>query len=220
MRRFLLHTFMTFAVMVLLPILVIWLADVHIRSASTGKIFDNPDEIDHTKLAVVPGTAKFTLSGRINLYYQYRLDAALKLWERGLIDYILVSGDNSDQFYDEPTTMKNDLIRMGIPPEVIYRDGAGLRTMDSVLRAKYVFDTPNFIFVSQPFQNERAIYIGRSYDIDIIGFNARDVTRQSGLRTQARERAARLLAILEVNILPKKPTEFDEHIPIGVSPAN
>ena len=47
--------------------------------------------------------------------------------------------------------MRADLIAAGIPAARIQPDYAGLRTLDSVLRADRVFGNRDYIIVSQPF---------------------------------------------------------------------
>src|SRR5207249_7102952 len=63
------------------------------------------------------------------------------------VKYLLLSGDNRSADYDEPTAMRAGLIKRGVPAEAIYRDFAGLRTRDSVLRAQSVFGQKRLIIV-------------------------------------------------------------------------
>lgn len=170
-----------------------------------GKTFDSIDEIPKNKVGLVLGTGKYTSNGSINLYYKYRIDAAVTLYNSGKVDYLLISGDNSSKNYDEPTEFKNDLIAQGIPPEKIYLDYAGFRTLDSVVRAKEIFGQNTFTIISQKFHNQRAIYLAKSYGIDAIGYNAKDVMGAYGLKTQLREYLARAKASLDVffNVEPK-----------------
>ncbi len=170
-----------------------------------GKTFDSIDEIPKNKVGLVLGTGKYTSNGSINLYYKYRIDAAVTLYNSGKVDYLLISGDNSSKNYDEPTEFKNDLIAQGIPPEKIFLDYAGFRTLDSVVRAKEIFGQHTFTIISQKFHNQRAIYLAKSYGIDAIGYNAKDVMGAYGLKTQIREYLARAKASLDVffNVEPK-----------------
>ncbi len=68
--------------------------------------------------------------------------------------------------------------------------------------------------VSQSFHNERALYIARHKGIDAIGFNARDVTRSYGLKTELREKLARVKTILDIHILNTSPKFLGEKIKI------
>jgi SanA protein len=87
------------------------------------------------------------------MIYQYRIDAAVKLFKAGKIKFILISGDNSKEHYNEPESMKNDLLAAGIPASNIVLDYAGFRTLDSLLRCKIVFGTTDITIISQGFHN-------------------------------------------------------------------
>jgi SanA protein len=93
----------------------------------------------------------------------------------------------------------------GVPADRIVEDFAGLRTLDSVVRAKEIFGATDVIFVSQRFQNERAIYIARANGIDAVGYNAQDVLGSGGYKTKLREVGARVQMWLDVNILSTRP---------------
>ncbi len=119
------------------------------------------------------GTVKLLASGRVNLFYLYRINAAVKLYKSGKINFILVSGDNGNKGYDEPTDFKKDLIKRGIPADKIFLDYAGFRTLDSVIRAKEIFGIKLVTIISQKFHNERAIYLAEQNGINAIAYNAK-----------------------------------------------
>lgn len=138
------------------------------------------------------GTAKYLNDGSTNLYYQYRIDAASKLYKSGKVKYLIVSGDNSRKDYDEPSMMKQDLIAEGVPSEAIYLDYAGFRTLDSVVRSKAIFGQDSITIISQPFHNERAICLAQKNGIYAVGYNAENVYKMAGMKTDLRERFARI----------------------------
>lgn len=177
-------------------------------------VYSKVTEIPKNKVGLLLGTSKYMAKGGINLYYAYRIDAAVALFNAGKIDYILISGDNSHISYNEPDTFKKDLIKRGIPADRIVLDYAGFRTLDSVVRAKAIFGQHTITIISQQFHNERAIYIAKKYDIDAIAFNAQDVTNRYGLKTRLREYLARSKAFIDV-MLNVQPKFFGEQIPIG-----
>src|SRR5690606_9896778 len=80
-----------------------------------GFLYNNTNQIPKKKVGLLLGTSKYNRSGTVNLFYKYRVDAAVRLFQSGKIEYILVSGDNGSRYYDEPTAFKEDLIRAGIP---------------------------------------------------------------------------------------------------------
>ncbi|AUC83618.1 vancomycin high temperature exclusion protein [Lacinutrix sp. Bg11-31] len=170
-----------------------------------GKTFSKTENIPKNKVGLVLGAGKYLKNGRINLYYKYRIDATVKLYKTGKIDFVLASGDNGIEAYDEPTTFKEDLIARGIPEHKIFLDYAGFRTLDSVIRAKEIFSLTQCTIISQKFHNERAIYLAKKNGINAIAFNAKDITGRYGLKTNLREYLAKTKAVLDVvfNVQPK-----------------
>lgn len=97
---------------------------------------------------MVLGTAKYYRTGVINQYYRYRIQGALNAYNSGKVNYLLLSGDNALQSYNEPVTMRKDLIAAGVDPADIVLDYAGFRTLDSIVRTRKVFDTNDFIIIT------------------------------------------------------------------------
>lgn len=188
-----------------LAILAIILSNVHINYKAKDKLYDNLIAIPKNRVGLVLGTSKFVNNNTINLYYKYRLEAAYSLYKNKKIEIILISGDNSTVNYNEPSAFKQDLINLGVPEEKIILDYAGFRTLDSIIRAKKIFGLDHFTIISQLFHNQRAIYLAQCHDLNVIAFNAKDVTNRYGLRTQIREYLARTKAILDIiiNTQPK-----------------
>jgi SanA protein len=162
-------------VLLLLGIAFVTWANLAAVHASQGKLFDKPEDIPAARVALVFGTDDRLLDGRENLYFRYRIDAAEALWKAGKVRVILVSGDNRAKDYNEPERMRRALVERGIPNDRIVCDYAGLRTLDSVVRAKEIFGVNDVILVSQRFHNERAAYLAEANGIKFTGLNAKDV---------------------------------------------
>lgn len=194
----------------LVILLFVW-ANFRVLVVSHSYVSDKVSALPNVKVGVVPGTIRYLASGSPNLYFSYRIDAAVKLYQSGKISHLLISGDNGRKGYNEPLDMKNALMEQGIPESVITLDYAGFDTYDSMIRAREVFGQDQFIVISQEFQNERAIYIARRFGIEAYGFNAQDVTQYGGFRTKIRETLARVKAFVEVQ-LGVKPTYLGEKV--------
>jgi SanA protein len=180
--------------------------------SSRGRLFSNVADLPPTEVGLVFGTTD-RVSGRENLYFRYRIDAAVRVWKSGKIKTLIVSGDNRSHYYNEPEKMRQALVERGIPSKRIVCDYAGLRTLDSVVRAKEIFGAHSILFISQRFQNERAIYLAEANGMDAYGFDAQDVkTQAGGLKTKIREIGARVKMWLDVNILGTRPTHLGEKI--------
>jgi SanA protein len=74
-----------------------------------------------------------------------------------------------------------------------------------VVRARKIFGVRRILFISQRFQNERAIYLAKANGIDAFGFNDRDVENKAGLKTRVREVGARVKMWLDVHWLDTSP---------------
>ncbi|NJM37390.1 MAG: DUF218 domain-containing protein [Akkermansiaceae bacterium] len=179
--------------------------------ASRGRLFTEVADLPKTKVGLVFGTTD-RIEGRENLYFRYRMDAAMKVWESGKIQTLIVSGDNRTQYYNEPEKMRQALVERGLPANRIVCDYAGLRTLDSVVRAKEIFGLRSVLFISQRFQNERAIYLAKAHGMDAYGFNAEDVNAQTGMKTNIREIGARVKMWLDVNFLKTRPKHLGEKV--------
>ena len=195
-----------FAVMVVVLALVSVVAYANITAvwASRGRIFSDVSQIPPTRVGLVFGTTD-RVGGRENLYFRYRIDAATEVWNAGKIETLIVSGDNRSRYYNEPEKMRQALVRRGIPADRIVCDYAGLRTLDSVVRAKEIFGADTVLFISQRFQNERAIYLAKAHGLNAYGYAARDEESRAGLKTRLREVGARVKMWLDVHFLNTRP---------------
>ncbi|MEX1048066.1 MAG: ElyC/SanA/YdcF family protein [Akkermansiaceae bacterium] len=196
---------------VLLFIGVVAYANLAASWVSRGRLFTEAKDLPITKVGLVFGTTD-RINGRENLYFRYRIDAAEEVWKAGKVETLIVSGDNLSPYYDEPAKMKDALMARGIPGDRIVRDPRGLRTLDSVVRAKEIYGTNSILLISQRFQNQRAIYLAKANGIEAYGFNARDVQTQGGTKTKIREVGARVKMWLDVNFLNTRPSHLGTRI--------
>ena len=200
-------------VLVATPFLMIFLSNMIIEWSTRNKTYSDINAIPKNKVGLVLGTSSRLVEGGVNPYYAHRIDATIKLFMAGKIDYILVSGDNGSVYYNEPNTIKKDLVKGGIPEEKIFLDYAGFRTLDSVVRAKEIFGLSQATIISQEFHNERAIYLAGHKGLEAIGFNARDISGNEAIRVHFREYFARVKVFIDL-ILNTQPRFYGEKIEI------
>ncbi|UAY53268.1 SanA/YdcF family protein [Ferruginibacter albus] len=184
-------------ILLLLVLSCIVYCNKKVEAASVGKLYDDVSTIPYNKVGLLLGTGKLLKNGHLNPYYLYRINAAVELIKANKIKYIIISGDNSRKEYDEPTTMRADLINAGIDSTIIYLDYAGFRTFDSMIRAKKIFGQDSLTIISQQFHNERALYIASQEGMNAIAFNAKGVSSKFGFRVQLREKFARVKVFLD-----------------------
>ncbi len=103
---------------------------------------------------------------------QDRLDTAVSLYKSKNISKILVSGARDSEQYDEPRAMKAELIKAGVPEDIIVEDGKGFRTFESCFRAKHEYSIDSLLLVSQGFHLPRALYLCESVGIKTTGIYA------------------------------------------------
>lgn len=156
------------------------------------------DDLPQTKTALLLGTSKTLDNGQLNAYFYNRILAAAELYRSGKIQYLIVSGDNSREDYNEPEDMQKALMERGVPEDRIFLDFAGFRTLDSVVRAKEIFGQQKIIIVSQKFHNERAVFLAQQNGMEAYGFNAEDVNKYAGFKTNMREYLAKTKAYLDL----------------------
>ncbi|HOY48948.1 MAG TPA: ElyC/SanA/YdcF family protein [Flavobacteriales bacterium] len=214
-RRWFRRTLLFLFLALLLTGGVVYWSNYWIDEESDSWIFTDTQEMPHTKVGLLLGTSKYNRSGNPNLFFRYRIDAAVELYNSHKVDYLLVSGDNRTLTYNEPRDMRRALIARGIPDSVIYLDYAGIRTFDSVIRCYRVFGQTSFTIISQEFHVERALFIARHYGLSAVGFAARSVPNVYSLTTVFREYLARLKAVLDVYILPTKPRFLGDPVQVG-----
>ncbi len=183
-----------------------------IENSNKEFIYDDVTKIPFSKTAIVLGTSHYLGNGTANLYFSYRIDAAVKLFEANKIKKFILSGDNRVNDYNEPKEMRKALMQRGVPDSCIVLDYAGLRTFDSMVRCKDVFGQDTTIVISQQFHNQRALFIANKIGITAYGFNAQEVTTQKAFKVKFREFFSRIKCVLDLYILNTKPKHLGEKI--------
>lgn len=199
----------------LLVALGLFAIDRWVSVQARQQLFLQAEQVEPVNVAVVLGTSKY-LGKVLNEYYVNRIDAAIALYQQGKVSHFLLSGDNAHRSYNEPWTMKRDLLAAGVPEERIFLDYAGFRTLDSVVRAKEIFDTDNFLIISQKFHCERALFIANSHRINAKCFAVPGPSRHSGMKVRLREVFARAKAVLDIYITNAKPKFLGPKEPIAI----
>ncbi len=194
--------------------LAVYFSNKTIIENAEGKLFSDVSKMPYNRVGLLLGTTKYTKkAGFYNPYYTNRITATNKLLKAGKIEYVIISGDNGRKEYNEPELMRADLIKLGVDSTKIYLDYAGFRTLDSMIRLKEVFGQDSVTVISQKFHNERAVYIASKEGIIATGFNAKDVTAAQGLKTQLREKLARVKVFVDY-FFGKKPKFLGKKIKI------
>lgn len=196
---------------------VVLLADVTISLSAGSQLYQDIESLPPQDTALVLGTSKY-IRRTLNPYYQYRIDAAIELYKQNKVTHFLLSGDNAHRSYNEPWTMKRDLLKAGIPEEAITLDYAGFRTLDSVQRAKEIFEADSLTIVSQQFHCQRAVFIANHFDMNTVCLIVPSPTGWANTKIRFREVLARTKAILDLYIFNVQPKFLGPKEPIKLTP--
>jgi SanA protein len=188
-------------------------ANAFVTSRTAPRIVDTVSAAPSRTVAIVPG-ARVDRDGTPSPILRDRLETARALFAAGRVGRILVSGDHSRADYDEVNAMHRWLVANGVPSDAIYLDHAGLRTLDTMERARRVFGVRDAIVCTQRFHLARSLFLAEAAGIDAVGVVS-DRSVYPGRRVDAvRETFARSRAVLDRYVLHTQPHWLGDAIPI------
>ncbi len=177
-------------------VLLVIASNAYIVLSTRGEATSEISKLPHAQAAIVPG-AQVRPDGTMSTMLADRVHRTVGLWRAGKVDRILVSGDHGQWRYDEPDTMREALIKAGVPGRVIFTDHAGFNTRATMVRAKKVFDVSSAIVVTQGFHMDRALFLANAAGIGQIHGLTSDLHGygQKQVESDVREIFARVKAI-------------------------
>ncbi len=168
-------------------------------------IKESPAEVASVTTGLVLGTSKNVEDGRPNLFFAGRIQAAAELFKAGKVQHLLLSGDHQSDDYNEPADMQRALIARGVPASAMTQDGAGLRTLDSVVRARENFGVKECVIITDDFHLPRALYLAKHFGLNATGYCSAGVDWGLSFRTRVREYFARIKMLLDLHLLDTRP---------------
>ncbi|HEV2790688.1 MAG TPA: ElyC/SanA/YdcF family protein [Solirubrobacterales bacterium] len=182
---------------------------------SAGEASAEVGEVPRVEVAIVPG-ALVEPDGSMSLMLGDRVRQAVRLWRAGKVEKVLVSGDHHRWAYDEPGTMREALVRAGVPPEDVFEDHAGFDTWATMVRARSVFGVREAVVITQGFHMPRALFLADKAGIEATGLTS-DLHPYGlqGRKSGAREALSRLKAVADVTL--DRPATGGPRIPIATA---
>jgi vancomycin permeability regulator SanA len=143
---------------------------VWVRATAAGHTYgdDELGRVPSTPVALVLGAQVYP-SGTPSPFLAGRLDLAKRLYDAGLVEVVLVSGDNMAREYNEPDAMRGYLLDAGVPADKVVADYAGFDTYDSCSRARRIFGVDRLTVVTQGYHLPRAVATCRALGLDVVG---------------------------------------------------
>jgi vancomycin permeability regulator SanA len=191
-----------------------------VRFDTRGDRSTDPASLPHRQVAIVLG-AGIRTDGTPTLFLRDRLRGAIRLYELGKVDGLLMTGDNHVVTHDEATAMRDYAVAQGVPPAAITLDYAGFDTYDSCYRAKAVFGVQSAIVVTQSYHLPRAVYTCRGVGIDAVGLGVPDwgtYPDSQMAHYQLREVLASVKAMWDVDVGHPDPRFLGPHVQLNLQP--
>ena len=129
------------------------------------------ENVPAKRIAIVFG-AEVKKDGTPSVVLQDRVETAVELYKNGKVEKLLMSGDNRFVDYNEPESMRQYAVSLGVPDEDIVLDYAGRRTYDTCYRAKEIFQVDSVILVTQGFHLPRSLFLCNSFGVESVGVGA------------------------------------------------
>ncbi|GAA0208675.1 ElyC/SanA/YdcF family protein [Cytobacillus oceanisediminis] len=154
------------------------------------------DDLGPAQVVIVPGAGVYP-DGTLGRPVEERVRAAVALHDAGLVEKILLSGDNGTSTYNEPDAMRLAVLEAGVPAADVFTDYAGFSTWHTMRRARDVFGVEDAIVVTQGVYAARTVDLGVAAGLDVEGY----VVSEGGRR--AREWIARVRGLGEATFRPR-----------------
>ena len=196
-----------------LLVLAVVLANAYVLLGEKGSSTSEVSDVPRAQAAIVPG-ALVKPDGSMSSMLADRVRQAAALWRAGKVEKLLVSGDHQAWAYDEPGTMREALVRAGVPARDVFEDHAGFDTWATMVRARSIFGIRDAVVVTQGFHMPRALFLADAAGIDATGLTA-DLHQWGfqGDKSRVREVLSRVKAIADVTL--DTPAIGGPPIPIG-----
>lgn len=199
---------------IVLSVLLTIFINVYVKSSTEDMIISAEESLDKETDCILVLGAGVRRDGSPSPMLEDRILTGMDLYNKGVSDRLIMSGDHSTKEYDEVNTMKRYAVDNGIPSEQVFMDHAGISTYDSIYRAKEIFQADKIIIVTQEYHLYRALYTARALGIEAYGVSA-DIRTYAGqdLR-ELREKAARVKDFF-MAIFKPNPKYLGETIPVS-----
>jgi SanA protein len=164
------------------------------------------EEVPARRVAIVFG-AEVKKDGTPSVILKDRVETSVALYKSGKVEKLLMSGDNRFEDYNEPESMRQYALTLGIPDSDIVLDYAGRRTYDTCYRAKEIFGVNSAILVTQGFHMPRSLFLCKAFGIDAVGVQSENYyyLKRSRLIWNTRELLATVQSVLDVYLLRPLP---------------
>ncbi|MDZ7853520.1 MAG: ElyC/SanA/YdcF family protein [Halomonas sp.] len=209
---------MSLGALALLAALLFVSANFYMLGRTKGKIEGELSRCGSETVGIVFGTSHWTRSGARNPHFEGRMNAAANLIQLGRVDHLLISGDNSTRYYNEPVSMWRDLRGRQVRDGDMTLDYAGFSTFDTLARARDVFGVERALLITQDWHLPRALFIGEALGLEVTGCAAPERAVAGIWRLKLREWVARVATLGDLYLWEREPHFLGPLEPLQIMP--
>lgn len=192
----------TFLILVMAAFLTFLFINSYVKSSTEDLIISVDEAISINPDCIIVLGAGVRSDGSPSPMLQDRLITGIELYDEGVSNRLLMSGDHTKIGYDEVNIMKSYAVDKGIPSEHVFMDHAGISTYDSIYRAKEIFQADKIVIVTQEYHLYRALHIAKKLGVEAYGVSADVRTYAGQSMRELREKAARVKDFLKATVKP------------------
>jgi SanA protein len=160
-----------------LGVLLVVTANAVVLARTRDGVTSDPTALARSQAVIVPGS-RVRDDGSLGPVVAERVAVAVALYDDGVVEKVLLSGDNGTTRYNEPDAMRDAVLRAGVPAADVFTDYAGFSTWHTMRRAREVFDVDSAVVVTQETYAARAVDLGHAAGIEVQGYVAGDGGRR------------------------------------------
>ncbi len=219
MKRFK-EVILVLLILALAGLIVFLGVNAYVRAVASRYILteEQATALENVDCIIIPG-AKVRGDGSPSLMLESRLSCGISLYNLGVSEKMLLSGDHGRNEYDEVNNMMNYILKnCDAEKENIFLDHAGFSTYETAYRAKEVFNVDVCIITTQKYHLYRAVYNARARGVEAYGVACDDRQWPGMLYYELRESVAIFKDFIKC-IIGAKPTYLGEEISVSGSAA-
>ena len=194
-------------------LLVLISINIHIKGAVQDRIVETETLPDEEFDCIMVLGCQVKEGGEPSHMLRDRLQRGVEVYNLGMAEKLLMSGDHGRTDYNEVETMKQYAIDEGVDSADVFMDHAGFSTYESIYRAKEVFGVEKMVIITQEYHLYRALYIVEQLGIEAYGVASDYHTYVGQSMRDLREVLARAKDFVTTIVKPE-PTYLGEFIDI------
>ena len=213
-KRYLKRSLLILLVLILLGTATILSLSFYVQQSTKGQILSPQDAALLADVDCILVLGCSVRGDQPSIMLKSRLECGVSLYDLGVSDKLLMSGDHGQEDYNEVVVMKNYALQANVPSENVFMDHAGFSTYESMYRARDIFHAEKIVIVTQKYHLYRAIYIAEALGLEAYGVEAAPREDSMQVHRDFREVLARSKDVLYTIFTPA-PTYLGEAIPVS-----